>query len=188
MADFPSNVSTETSSPAYQNQAQGGNSLRGLATSASTVVDMFFFKSIPAILMMVEVFVGMLHWALIASGPHALLPAYGWVLFVAITLWLLTIILFFLILFSVLQKMPSVPWSMVVMVYHGVATVLYFTAFVANAASVDHFVFFRWYYNNLAAASFFGALTTLVYSASAFFSYLEWRGDGGNAATSTVPT
>lgn len=55
MADFPSNVSTETSSPAYQNQAQGGNSLRGLATSASTVVDMFFLKSIPAILMMVEV-------------------------------------------------------------------------------------------------------------------------------------
>lgn len=56
----------------------------------------------------------MLHWALIASGPHTLLPAYGWVLFVAITLWLFTIILFFLILFSVLQKMPSVPWSMVV--------------------------------------------------------------------------
>lgn len=55
MADFPSNVSTETSSPAYQNQAQGGNSLRGLATSASTVVDMFFLKSIPGILMMVEV-------------------------------------------------------------------------------------------------------------------------------------
>lgn len=40
-----------------------------------------------------------------------------------------------------------------VMVYHGVATVLYFTAFVTNAASVDPFVFFRWYYNNLAAAS-----------------------------------
>lgn len=55
MADFPSNVSTETSSPAYQNQTQGGNSLRGLATSASSVVDMFFLKSIPAILMMVEV-------------------------------------------------------------------------------------------------------------------------------------
>lgn len=41
-----------------------------------------------------------------------------------------------------------------VMVYHGVATVLYFTAFVTNAASVDPFsTFFHWYYNNLAAAS-----------------------------------
>lgn len=56
----------------------------------------------------------MLHWALIASGPHMIFPAYGWVLFVAITLWLLTIILFFLILFGVLQKLPSVPWSSVV--------------------------------------------------------------------------
>lgn len=41
-----------------------------------------------------------------------------------------------------------------VMVYHGVATVLYFTAFVTNAASVDpFFIIFHWYYNNLAAAS-----------------------------------
>lgn len=35
---------------------------------------------------------------------------------------------------------------------------------------------------------FFGAAVTLVYAASAFFSYLDWKGDGGNAATNTVPT
>lgn len=40
-----------------------------------------------------------------------------------------------------------------VMVYHGVATVLYFTAFVTNAATVDPLIYPRWYYNNLAAAS-----------------------------------
>lgn len=55
MADFPSNVSTETSSPAYQNKTQGGNSLQGLAASVSTTVNMFFLRSIPAILMLVEV-------------------------------------------------------------------------------------------------------------------------------------
>lgn len=41
---------------------------------------------------------------------------------------------------------------------------------------------------SVSSAQFFGALTTLLYAASAFFSYLEWREDGGNAATSTVPT
>lgn len=35
---------------------------------------------------------------------------------------------------------------------------------------------------------FFGAAVTFVYAASAFFSYLDWKGDGGNAATNTVPT
>lgn len=56
----------------------------------------------------------MITWALIVSGPHWLLAAHGWVLFVSITLWILTIILFLLILFGVLQKMPVVPWALVV--------------------------------------------------------------------------
>ena len=38
------------------------------------------------------------------------------------------------------------------------------------------------------SAQFFGAVVTLAYGVSALFSYLDWRGDGGNAATSTVPT
>lgn len=38
------------------------------------------------------------------------------------------------------------------------------------------------------SAQFFGAAVTVAYGASAFFSYLDWKGDGGNAATNTVPT
>lgn len=45
----------------------------------------------------------------------------------------------------------TIPLLLQVMVYHGVATVLYFTAFIANAATVTPFV--GWYYNNLAAAA-----------------------------------
>lgn len=57
---------------------------------------------------------GLLHWALIASAPYWSHPAYGWVLFVAVTLWLLTTILFFMILFSVQRKLPSIPWPLTV--------------------------------------------------------------------------
>ncbi|KAG7244880.1 hypothetical protein INR49_026544, partial [Caranx melampygus] len=106
--------------------------------------------------------------------PYWWQPAYGWVLFVAITLWLLTTVLFFMILFSV-------------MVYNGIAAVLYLTAFLANAASV-HPYRGLYFYGHFAAAAFFGAVVTLAYGASAFFSYLDWKGDGGNAATTTVPT
>ncbi|XP_070829231.1 plasmolipin [Chaetodon trifascialis] len=184
MADFPSKVTTETSSPSSQ---QGGNSLRGLAAPVTSMIDMSFIRSIPAILMVAEIFLGLLHWALIASTYYSILPAYGWVMFVAVTTWILTTVLFFMILFSAHRKFTFVPWLLMVMVYYGVATVLYLTAFLTNAASVEPFYGF-YFYGHLAAAAFFGAVVTLLYGASAFFSYLDWKGDGGNAATSTVPT
>lgn len=55
MADFPSKVSTETSSQANQNSAPGGSGLRGMVASGGPMVDMLFLRSIPAILMLVEV-------------------------------------------------------------------------------------------------------------------------------------
>ncbi|XP_072241256.1 plasmolipin [Leuresthes tenuis] len=185
MADFPSKVTTETSSPSSQSSQHGGSRLRGMAANATTMMDMSFIRSVPAILMMIEILLGLLHWALIAGSDYTRVPAYGWVMFVAVTLWLLTTILFFMILFNVPRRLVFVPWLMTVMVYNGVATVLYLTAFLTNAATVRHFAYF---YGHIAAASFFGAVVTLVYGASAYFSYLDWNGDGGNAATSTVPT
>lgn len=182
MADFPSKVTTETGSPSTQSSQQGGNSLRGLASQVSSGMDMSFIRSIPAILMIAEIVLGLLHWALIA-GTHFITAAYGWVMFVAVTSWLITLILFFIILFSVQRALPSVPWTLMVMVYYAVVTVLYLTAFITNAASV-YWVF----YGHFAAASFFAAVVTIAYGASAFFAYLDWKGDGGNAATNTVPT
>ncbi|KAF7660045.1 hypothetical protein LDENG_00289290 [Lucifuga dentata] len=187
MADFPSKVNTETSSHQAQGSQQGGNSLRGLAADVTAMVDMSFLQSIPAILMIAEIVLGLLHWALIAGAYYTAVPAYGWVMFVAVTLWILTTILFFMILFGTLRKLPSVPWTLTVMVYNGAATILYLTAFLANAASVHPYQF-TYYYGHMAAAAFFGAVVTVVYSASAVFSYLNWKGEGENAATSTVPT
>ncbi|KAM3870087.1 plasmolipin [Diretmus argenteus] len=182
MADFPSKVTTETSSP-QSSQQQGGNSLRGLAADVTNKMDMSFIRSIPAILMMVEIGLGLLHWALIANVYYASLPVYGWVMFVGVTLWIITTILFFMILFRLHQNLPFVPWPMAVMVYHAVATILFLTAFIANAASVHG----SYFHGQLAASASFGAVVTIAYGAGAYFSYLDWKGDGGNAATSTVP-
>ncbi|XP_072291395.1 plasmolipin [Eucyclogobius newberryi] len=184
MADFPSNVTTETSTSNAQSTQQGGNSLRGLGSQVSSGMDMSFLRSIPAILMVAEIVLGLLHWSLIASTFFTLLPAYGWVMFVAVTSWLFTLLLFFFILFGVQRKLPSVPWTLVVMVYFAVVTVLYLTAFIANAASV----YGGFYYGHFAAGAFFAAVVTVAYGGSAFFAYLDWRGDGGNAAANTVPT
>ncbi|XP_059192106.1 plasmolipin [Centropristis striata] len=185
MADFPSKVTTETGTPNSQSSQQGGNSLQRLGANISNRVDTSFIRSVPAILMLAEIILGLLHWALIASTPYHWIPAYNWVMFVAVTLWIFTIVLFCLFLFG---QQRLIVWNrpLVVMVYYGVASVLYLSAFLANAASV-HPYYSSIYYGHFAAAAFFSAVVTIVYGASTFFSYLEWRQDGGNAATNTVP-
>uniref|UniRef100_A0A3B5LCM5 Plasmolipin n=1 Tax=Xiphophorus couchianus TaxID=32473 RepID=A0A3B5LCM5_9TELE len=162
MADFPSKVTTETSSPQPQ---QGAGRL--LSSSVLQVL-------------------GLLHWALIAGAPYWLVPAYGWVMFVAVTLWILTTLLFLVLLFSVPQILSAVPWTMTVMMYNAVAALLYLTAFLTNAATVR--MFKPSFVGHIGAAAFFGAVLTLLYGAGAYLSYLDWRADGGNAATTTVPT
>ncbi|KAI4880849.1 hypothetical protein NFI96_010997 [Prochilodus magdalenae] len=178
MADFPGKVNTETSSP----QPRGGS-----VQLMNASMDLNFIKTIPGILLIAEIVLGLLVWALISSAAYQAIPAYGWVMFVSVTLWILTIVLFIILFLNFQQKLTFVPWRLALLVFYGVAAVLYLTAFVANAASVSAFQYFPYHYNRMAAAAFFGIVVTLIYAASTFFAYLDWRSDGGNAATSTVP-
>ncbi|CAM4582107.1 unnamed protein product [Leuciscus chuanchicus] len=125
MADFPGKVSTQTSSQEPQRSY-------GILSS----VDMNFIKSIPGILLLAEIVVGLLVWALIASTPYSSASAYVWVMIVSVTLWLLSIALLVVLLLSFHQSLPLIPWPLVLMGFYSVATVLYLTAFLANAASV----------------------------------------------------
>lgn len=56
----------------------------------------------------------MIHWALIASTIFVQTAAYGWVMFVAVTLWILTSIFFLLFLFSGNRYVSFVPWPLTV--------------------------------------------------------------------------
>ncbi|KAE8296614.1 Plasmolipin Plasma membrane proteolipid [Larimichthys crocea] len=194
MADFPSKVATETSTP-HSRGSQMGGSLRGLAANVTSGMNMSFIRSIPAFVMIGEIVMGMIHFSLIASVQFTLVPAYGWVMFVAITLWLLTIILFFMTLCNVQQKVTAVPWPMAVMVFHVAATVLSLTALVTNIVTIsvgDNINLDGWalvlFYRHMSAATFFSGTVFGLYWSSAGYSYKDWRGDGGNAATNTVPT
>lgn len=57
---------------------------------------------------------GLLVWALIADTPYHLYPAYGWVMFVAVVLWLVTIVFFILYLFQLYMKLYMLPWPLLV--------------------------------------------------------------------------
>ncbi|KAG8012419.1 Plasmolipin [Nibea albiflora] len=194
MADFPSKVTTETSSPHSQG-SQMGSSLRGLAANVTSGMNMSFIRSMPALMMIGEIVMGMIHFSLIASVQFTLVPAYGWVMFVAISLWLLTIILFCMTLYDVQQKVTAVPWPMAVMVYHVAATVLSLTALLTNIVTISagyNIILTGWdlvqFYRHMSAATFFSGFVFGLYSGSVGYSYKDWRGDGGIASTNTVPT
>ncbi|KAJ8335570.1 hypothetical protein SKAU_G00389120 [Synaphobranchus kaupii] len=176
MADFPAKVSTETSSP----QSQSSGSRFQSFASQYVSMDLGFLRTIPAGLMLVEIVLGLLVWALIAASAYSNIPAYGWVMFVSVIFWLLTIFLFFLIFFGVQGRTSFLPWPLMLLVFNATATILYLSAFIANAASVHND-------KHQGAAAFFAIVVTLVYGASTFFAFLSWRGDGGNAASNTVP-
>ncbi|KAG9336947.1 hypothetical protein JZ751_029964 [Albula glossodonta] len=174
MAEFPAKVNTETSSP----PSRGGTGFQSFV-SRYVSMDMDFIRTIPAILMLVEIVLGLLVWALIASSSYSNIPAYGWVMFVSVIFWLLTMFLFVVLFLGVRSRMSFLPWPLMLLIFNATAAVLYLTAFIANAASV--------YNDHQGAAAFFAIVVTLAYGASTFFAFLSWRGDGGNAATNTVP-
>ncbi|XP_067408359.1 plasmolipin [Emydura macquarii macquarii] len=180
MDDFPAKVSTRTSTPA-EAPGYGRSSLPGLRSLA---LDLGFLRSFFGLLMVAEVVLGLLVWALIASTSYQPIPAYGWVMFVAIFFWLVTIILFVMYLLQLNTKLYMVPWPIVLMIFNAAATVLYVTAFITCSAAVQSAYWLISDYNKRAAASFFACILMIAYGASTFLSFQVWKGCGSNAATS----
>uniref|UniRef100_A0A8C0GDJ6 Plasmolipin n=1 Tax=Chelonoidis abingdonii TaxID=106734 RepID=A0A8C0GDJ6_CHEAB len=146
MAEFPAKVRTQTSTPA---------GAHGPARSAlpSLALDLGFLRSFLGLLMMVELVLGLLVWALIASTYYQPIPAYGWVMFVAVFFWLITVILFVMYLLQLQMKLHMIPWSVVVMIFNAAATVLYVTAFITCSAAVQSLIRLPGDYDKRAAAS-----------------------------------
>lgn len=57
---------------------------------------------------------GLLVWMLIAGTDYSSVPALGWVMFIAVVCWLLTVFFFIMYLTSAYSRIPLVPWRTVV--------------------------------------------------------------------------
>ncbi|XP_045709599.1 plasmolipin-like [Phyllostomus hastatus] len=173
MVQFLSKESMRTSSP-----AQG---------SGTQVLALGFVCSILRALLLLQVVLGLLVWALIADTFYHLCPAHGWVMMLlAVFLWLVTII-FVLYLFRLHMKLYMVPWPPVLMIFNMSNTVLYITAFITGFAEVEQTSLKgAWPYKQQEAASFSAYSVVIACGVSAFFSFQAWRGVGSNAATSQM--
>ncbi|XP_060644082.2 plasmolipin [Anolis sagrei] len=175
--DFQTKISTRTSTPSP-------------ATSGTSAFDLQFLRSLFGVLMVVEIVLGCLVWALIADTYYQPYPSYGWVMFVAIFFWLVTVIIFGVYLLKLQAKLYMIPWPLVLLVFNVSAAVLYATAFFTSAASVEPF---SWPhspdYNRRASASFFAALVMIGYAVSACLSIRSWKAyrSSAGAGQATVP-
>nr|XP_060494429.1 CKLF-like MARVEL transmembrane domain-containing protein 8 [Panthera onca] len=83
-------------------------------SSSSFAYDREFLRTLPGLLIVAEIVLGLLVWTLIAGTEYFRVPAFGWVMFVAVFYWVLTV--FFLIIYITMTytRIPQVPWTTVV--------------------------------------------------------------------------
>ncbi|XP_071064805.1 MAL-like protein isoform X1 [Dasypus novemcinctus] len=109
-------------------------------------------------------------WVLVASTHVANPLLQGWVLYVSLTSFLISLLLLLSYLLGFYRRYDF--WRVLDSLYHGTTGILYMSAAVlqAHATIVSEAVDLRNYYINT-AASFFAFVTTLLYILHAFSIY-----------------
>ncbi|XP_066547104.1 CKLF-like MARVEL transmembrane domain-containing protein 8b [Amia ocellicauda] len=150
--------------------------------STSTLAyDKHFLRTVPGILILAEIVLGLMVWTLIAGTEYFRVSAFGLVMFVAVFYWVLTV--FFLIIYLTMAytRITHVPWATVGLCFNSSAFLLYFVAAVVDAVSVRQAGHRKHDFSSWAASSFFAFMVSLCYAGNAYFSYKSWRSrDEGN--------
>ncbi|XP_003422038.1 MAL-like protein [Loxodonta africana] len=128
------------------------------------------FFSIPFAFFLPEVIFGCWVWILVAATHVANPLLQGWVLYVSLTSFLISLMFLLSYLFGFYKKYDS--WRILDSLYHGTTSILYMSAAVlqAHATIVSEVQDVSKYYVN-AAASLFAFVTTLFYILHAFSIY-----------------
>ncbi|CAH1250176.1 CMTM8 [Branchiostoma lanceolatum] len=159
-------------------------------TPSSPFCDIGYFLTLPGILKILQLFFGLITWACVASYPYRYYSLGGgqhWVMFVAVTCWIVTLLL--VIFYSTsLYKRIALPWLFLELVYGAAATLLYLIAFAVQAGTTHtryQFANSNWY-NTYAAAAAFALFTTICYAVDAFLAFRNWQSGGTNTGGNTA--
>ncbi|XP_018341585.1 PREDICTED: myelin and lymphocyte protein [Trachymyrmex septentrionalis] len=132
-------------------------------------LNMPYFKTIPGILKLVQLGLGII---CMACASPAYIGATHWFLFVVVICFISTLIwcaIYFLSLREVL-KMP-INWILTELLNTSSETLLYMIAFIVQLSAWSAY---RASSSNI-AAGIFGIFNTIAYAAGAYFLYVEWK-------------
>ncbi|GAA6073159.1 CKLF-like MARVEL transmembrane domain-containing protein 8b [Tachysurus ichikawai] len=164
------------------NRSSNSPTLEDLGLSHSALAyDNKFVCSPPGMLMFGEIVCGLLVWTLLGGTEYLRVPALGWVMFVSVVCWVLTVCLLLLYMTTAHSKILHIPWSTLGLCFNSSATVLYMTAAVINATSVPQAIKGRYYYICWIISTVFAFLVVLCYAANSYVSYKSWRSKSDDA-------
>nr|XP_005342658.1 MAL-like protein isoform X3 [Ictidomys tridecemlineatus] len=128
------------------------------------------FLTIPYAFFLPELAFGCWVWILVAATHVAHPLLHGWVMYVSLTSFLITLMFLLSYLFGFYKKFES--WRVLDSLYHGTTGILYMSAAVlqAHATIVSESKDLKNYFINT-TASFFAFITTLLYILHAFSIY-----------------
>ncbi|XP_053140385.1 MAL-like protein [Hemicordylus capensis] len=134
------------------------------------------FRTIPYALILPELFFGCWVWILVAATTVYFPLLQGWVMYVSVSSFLISLLLLMSYLFGFHKNFAS--WRILDSLYHGATGIFYLSAAVlqANATirsetEVRPEELLPRYYQLNAAATFFAFVTTLLYILHAFSNY-----------------
>ncbi|XP_062537302.1 CKLF-like MARVEL transmembrane domain-containing protein 4 [Armigeres subalbatus] len=134
-----------------------------------------YFQSIPGILKLVQLVFGII---CMACASPALIGATHWFLFVVVTSFIATVLWSFVYLLGIREvlNMP-INWILTELINTGIATLLYFIAFIVQLASWSNYYYSHYRSANI-AAGVFGIFNFLAYTAGSYFLYVEHKSSG----------
>ncbi|XP_058791957.1 plasmolipin isoform X2 [Phymastichus coffea] len=138
----------------------GSNSRPSGQGSASLVMNPDYFRSLPGLIKLAQLILGIICMAL---GGH------GWYMFVCAAAFVITLIWCVIYFFSVRESLSlPINWILTELLNTAIWTVLYFTAFIVQITTLFHWGVY-------VAGAVFCILNTLIYAAGAYFLYLEYK-------------
>uniref|UniRef100_A0A8C3L506 Mal, T cell differentiation protein 2 (gene/pseudogene) n=1 Tax=Chrysolophus pictus TaxID=9089 RepID=A0A8C3L506_CHRPC len=134
-----------------------------------------------------EILFGTIVWILVASTQVPLPLLQGWVMFVAVTAWFLSVVFLCVFLFGYANRI-AVNWNQTDFLFHGATFVFYFGAFLLQAATTSLHNYPRGLnsttnmkilgdheYNISIAASIFAFATAVCYGFSTALALRRWK-------------
>nr|XP_009681342.1 PREDICTED: protein MAL2 [Struthio camelus australis] len=130
---------------------------------------------------------GTIVWILVAATQVPLPLLQGWVMFVAVTAWFLSIVFLCVFLFSYANRI-AINWNQTDFLFHGATFIFYFGAFLLQAATTSLHHLPRKFnsttqekllsdheYNISIAASIFAFATAVCYGCSTALALRRWK-------------